>query len=91
MRKLLLGLSIVAFLASGTIAFASTNNEVSSIITLQDGKKKNKATKKKDCNSKSGLTTKCDEGKTTTSKDCCSHNKTSQKEPVSKKGNPKKK
>jgi len=91
MKKLILSLSIAAFLASGSMAMTSSTNETTATIIVQDGKKKAKATKKKGCNEKKISSTNCDGGKSGTKKDCCSHNKTSKKDTKLQKTDPKKK
>jgi len=91
MKKLLLSISIAAFLASGSMAatFTSTTNEAT--IIVQDVKKKAKATKKKGCDEKKLSATNCNGGKHGSKKDCCSHQKTVQKESKLQKTDPKKK
>jgi len=91
MKKVLLALSIAAFIATGSIVTASTNNDLNSTVIMQDGKKKATATKKKDCSGDKKLSTDCDGGKSTGKKECCSHDKTSHKKTTVKKTDPTKK
>lgn len=81
MKKLILGLAIVAFLGSSSVAFATISNNTETVQQVQDGKKKTTATKKATTDKKEGCegetkATKKDCGDATKSKDCCSHGKT---------------
>ncbi|OYT16336.1 MAG: hypothetical protein B7C24_08370 [Bacteroidetes bacterium 4572_77] len=81
MKNLILGLSFVAFLASGTVVFATTNPDNTINTELQDVKKKSKATKKTAYGSekdvkKDGKKAGCQgDNDILKKKNCCDHGK----------------
>jgi len=82
MKKLVLSLALAAFIGSGTLLAISNDNNSSEKVQMemiQDGKKKNKATKKDECKSKKSSAKKddCKGNDVLKKKSCCSDGKAS--------------
>jgi len=84
MKKIILTLVLAAFIGSGTLVFATTNNSTELVEMIQDGKKKATATKKDDCKDKKTDCKKieCNDSKIS-KKNCCSDGKTAKKKTTS--------
>ena len=79
MKKLILSLSLMAFLGGSIYSFAGTIVNTNVQTEIQDGKKKAKATKKENCDTDKKVKSKkegCQGNDALKSKSCCSHGKT---------------